>query len=90
MQTPAGAIEHITLVNELVNDASRNNKSLYLTALDLRDAFGSVPHKLIMHNMEKAGIPKDFVEVIQGMYEDCHTRMETSQDRSRHYEMKRG
>ena len=90
MMTPAGAIEHITLVNEMISDASRNHKSLYLVSLDLRDAFGSVPHELIMKNMEGLGIPEEFIDTIRDMYDGCRTRMTTGQGTSRPFLMNRG
>ena len=90
MMTPAGAIEHITLVNEMISDASRNHKSLYLVSLDLRDAFGSVPHELIMRNMEGLGIPEEFIDAIRDMYDGCKTKMTTSQGTSRPFLLNRG
>ena len=90
MMTPAGAIEHITLVNEMISDASRNHKSIYMVSLDLRDAFGSVPHELIMRNMEGLGIPEEFIDAIRDMYDGCKTKMTTSQGMSRPFLLNRG
>jgi hypothetical protein len=43
----AGCIEHTAETNAIINDAVRKKTPLYILSLDLRDAFGSVPHELI-------------------------------------------
>ena len=90
MLTPAGAIEHITTVNELVSDARRRNKAMYMISLDLRDAFGSVPHELIFTNMRRMGITQQVTEVVRDMYEGCTTRMYMKNGTSRQFELRRG
>ena len=90
MLTPAGAIEHITTINELISDARRRSKSLYMLSLDLRDAFGSVPHELIFTNMRRMGIQSQLIEATKDMYEGCTTRMFVNQETSRQFELRRG
>lgn len=90
MLTPAGATEHITRVNELISDARRRNKALYMISLDLRDAFGSVPHELMFTNMERMGITQQVTRAIRAMYEGCTTRMYMKNGTSREFELRRG
>ena len=42
-----GCYEHTFLLHALVLDAKRHQKNLYLAWLDLKNAFGSVPHDFI-------------------------------------------
>jgi hypothetical protein len=46
----AGCVEHIAVANAIINDAVEK-KQLYILSLDLRDAFGSIPHDLIEENL---------------------------------------
>jgi hypothetical protein len=43
----AGCVEHTAVANTIIKDAVEKKKQLYILSLDLRDAFGSIPHDLI-------------------------------------------
>lgn len=42
-----GCAEHASKLNELLMIANAEHRSIYVAAIDFKDAFGSVPHKLI-------------------------------------------
>jgi hypothetical protein len=41
-------VEHTAIANAIINDAVERKKQLNILSLDLRDAFGSIPHDLIL------------------------------------------
>ena len=43
-----GCVEHITIVQEIIQDTYHNKKSCNFTWFDLQDAFGSLSHDLII------------------------------------------
>ena len=43
-----GCIEHNLAMDEVVKSARKNKRTAHITFFDLEDAFGSVPHSLIM------------------------------------------
>ena len=45
-----GCIEHNAVLDEIVKDAKHKKKTVHMTFFDLEDAFGSVPHSLILEN----------------------------------------
>ena len=53
-----GCIEHVTVVQEAIQHAKQNRKTLQGTWFDLRDAFGSVSHELIPYAMQHYHVPK--------------------------------
>lgn len=75
MRIPAGAAEHASVVDEMIHDAARNHKSLYITTIDFSDAFGSVPHKLIKNNLLNLGFDSSFVKSILNSYNDSYTKI---------------
>ena len=75
MRIPAAASEHATTVDEMIHDASRNLKSLYITTIDFSDAFGSVPQELIKKNLMSLGFGKSFVKSIIDSYVGTKTRI---------------
>jgi hypothetical protein len=48
-----GCSEHEIMLNELFLDARRRHKGLVMTTIDFTNAFGSVPHELIMSTMRQ-------------------------------------
>jgi hypothetical protein len=47
----AGCVEHTSVANALINDVVERKKQSYIQSLDIRDAFGSIPHDLILENL---------------------------------------
>jgi hypothetical protein len=48
-----GCSEHDILLNAMFQDAKRKNKDLIVTAIDFSNAFGSVPHDLIISTLKQ-------------------------------------
>ena len=76
IKSQAGALEHIATLNELICDAKRFNKSLYLCCIDFANAFGSVPHKLIRDTLLQRGIPAQITSFMEDLYTGCTTTLE--------------
>jgi hypothetical protein len=45
------------MLNELLHDANREREDLIVTAIDFTNAFGSVPHELIVSTMKQRNLP---------------------------------
>jgi hypothetical protein len=52
-----GCSEHGIILNELLHNANRNKEGLVVMAIDFTNAFGSVPHELIMSTMKQRNFP---------------------------------
>ena len=63
-----GCYEHAFLLQSLVDDAWRLQKKLNLAWLDIRNAFGSVPHAVVLTTLEHMGFPTNLVKMIQNVY----------------------
>jgi hypothetical protein len=62
----AGCVEHTAIANAIIIDAVEKKKHLYILSLDLRDAFGSIPHDRILENYTSIGTPKELIKLIMG------------------------
>jgi hypothetical protein len=71
-----GCSEHAIMLNELFNDAKRKSKELIGTAIDFTNAFGSVPHELIMSALRQLNFPEWVREIIKDIYEDAKSTIE--------------
>jgi hypothetical protein len=63
-------------LNELLYNAHRNREDLVVTAIDFTNAFGSVPHELIMSVMKQQNFPVWTQKIFADMYEGATSVIE--------------
>ena len=63
-----GVTEHTAVLTHIINEARRYQRSLIVTLLDLRNAFGEVSHGLIKKSLELHNIPLPIIELIANIY----------------------
>ena len=69
-----GCYEHTYVMKSLVGQARRNKKKLSLAWLDIRNAFGSVPHHAITTTLRYLGVPQELITLILNAYTGRHPR----------------
>jgi hypothetical protein len=85
-----GCSEHAILLNELVHNANRKGKNLVTTAVDFTNAFGSIPHEMILAAMNQRGFPNWVCEIVKQMYEGATSVIELRGKRTDWIGWKRG
>jgi hypothetical protein len=85
-----GCTEHGIILNELFHDARRNHKGLVITAIDFTNAFGSVPHELILSAMKQRNFPEWTRNIVQDMYTNASSFIELRGDTSKSIGWKKG
>ena len=85
-----GCMEHTVVSNELIFDARRKGSDIHIVALDLRDAFGSVPHEYIYEAIREVGLPEALVEIIKKSFSQSSTRFRIGSARSEEIMIRRG
>ena len=63
-----GCSEQNFLLRSILTDSRRRKNDLMLTWLDLRDAFGSVPHELLLLMMGRIGLDDTTVDIVRDIY----------------------
>ena len=63
-----------------MTDSRRRKKDLLLTWLDLRDAFGSVPHQLILSLMKRLGLSGSVHEAVKDIYSHSTVDVRTGRE----------
>ena len=63
-----GCAEHNFILRSMMTDSRRRKHNLVLTWLDLQDAFGSVPHHLMLSTMERLGLSGSVLEIVRDIY----------------------
>jgi hypothetical protein len=90
IQKTNGCSEHGILLNELLYDAHRNKSNLVVTAIDFTNAFGSVPHELIMSTMKQRNFPSWTLKIVADLYDGATSVIEKQGTRSEQIPWKRG
>jgi hypothetical protein len=72
-----GCGEHISLANMAINRAMTEHRILYILALDMRDAFGSVSHMQLKNNLSSLGLHKRLSNVIMDSYNEAKVKIVT-------------
>ena len=62
-----GCVEHIQVVQEIIQHARLNKKTVHITWFDLADAFGSVSHDLIPIVLNHYNIPQNIIDYIMDL-----------------------
>ena len=63
-----GCVEHVQVVQEVIQHAKANNKTAHITWVDLVDAFISLSHMLIEHVLMNYHIPIRTINYIKSIY----------------------
>jgi hypothetical protein len=70
-----GCYEHAFLLESIVNDARRQPRPLCLAWLDIRNAFGSIPHSALLTTLMHMGFPSDHtysaIPIHSGVKQGC-------------------
>ena len=70
-----GVTEHTQILSHMMKDSKRHQRSLFVTLLDLRNAFGEVHHNLIRCALRYHHVPSRIVDIINDIYTDSFVQV---------------
>ncbi|KAJ3601767.1 hypothetical protein NHX12_032733 [Muraenolepis orangiensis] len=70
-----GYLEHTGVVTQLIREAKENKGNLSVLWLDLENAFGSIPHKLVQFTLTKHHVPSRCRDLIADYYSNFRMRV---------------
>lgn len=85
-----GTFEHTAHLDHLIRQAKKQQRSLIVTLLVLRNAFGVVRHKLISTTLRYHKIPEHFIDCIDNLYCNFHSSVVTASYHTPFLPVKRG
>ncbi len=71
----SGAVEHDLVLDALLSEAQRSRKKLSMVLVDLKNAFGSVPHSRIIWALKTYGVPNWVQQYVSNLYSRMFTQM---------------
>ena len=72
-----GCYEHTFLLQSIIGEARRSHKNAFVAWLDLRNAFGSIPHSAITTTLTHIEVPLPLIEMITNSYAGATTQIRT-------------
>ena len=85
-----GCYEHNIVMDEIIKTARSKKKTAHITFFDLEDAFGSVPHPLILHSLRRFKFPAEIQYYINTLYSNQLTKVFTKTFTTDAFPFKRG
>ena len=85
-----GCLEHNHLMSSVLQDSRRRKRPAYISWLDLKDAYGSVPHAVLFHIMELAGLRGRTIKVVKDFYSQTTTSVHTKNNSTVPIKIERG
>ena len=64
----SGCIEHTSVITQIIKEARQNKGELAVIWLDLANAYGTIPHKLVDLTLARYHVPEKFRSLIQDYY----------------------
>ena len=74
----SGTLEHTSQMANIIDKARTKQRSVVITLLDLKNAFGEVHHNLIQTVLDYHHIPKEIKAMVKNLYTDFKTSIITS------------
>ena len=75
----SGTLEHTAQMANIINKARTKQRSLVITLLDLKNAFGEVHHNLIQEVLSYHHIPEQVKTIIKSLYSGFQTSILTAE-----------
>ena len=72
-----GCVEHVKVIQEVIQHAKANNKTAHITWFDLIDAFGSLSHMLTPYVLLYYHLPIRIINYIKNIYSKLKGRIKT-------------
>ena len=86
----SGTFEHTAQMADIINKARTKQRSLVITLLDLKNAFGEVHHNLIQTALDYHHIPDHIKSLVKSLYTDFKTSILTNEFRTPFISVGRG
>ena len=86
----SGCLEHTGVVTQLIREARTNKGNLAVLWLDLTNAYGSIPHKLVETALIKHHIPEGIRNLIMNYYNNFKLRASSELTTSNWQQLEKG
>lgn len=72
-----GLQEHVFCLKAAIDNFKHMSTKFYTTFVDIKDAYGSVDHKVMLDAMERAGYPQQIIDITTDVYTNSTFQVQT-------------
>jgi len=90
VQGMPGCLEHTGVITQLIREVRENRGDLAVLWLDLANAYGSIPHKLVSKALTTYHVPEKITELIWDYYSGFSLRFTTGTTTSAWHRLEKG
>ena len=70
-----GMNEHVFSLKTAIDDFKHDSAKLYVVFLDFRDAFGTLPHEVMLNSLEDIHLPKIYCDIVKDVYSNSYLQV---------------
>ena len=85
-----GVTEHTEMLSHIIHTAKRENRSICISLLDLKNAFGLVQHTLIKQALLFHHVPEEFIQIFEDIYKNSSISVALGGTWTRNISVERG
>ena len=85
-----GCIDHSFTVQQALQDARSRQTSIAVAWLDLKNAFGSISHKMVQYALRRYGVPQTWCHLVFALYNPLCARVSTTEWSTRYFPYQKG
>jgi len=72
-----GLQEHVFCLKTTIDNFKHTSAKLFTTFVDIKDAYGSVDHRIMLEAMERSGYPQQIIDITKDIYTDSTFQVQT-------------
>ena len=73
-----GLQEHVFTLKADIDDFLHKSNQLYVGFIDIKDAFGSIDHNIMIKEMREVGYPQQMIDITRDIYTDSTFQVKTA------------
>ena len=86
----SGCVEHTSVLSQIIREAKVNQDDLTVVWLDLDNAYGSIPHKLIEAALKQYHVPEIAANLVRDYYRKVEVRFTVGEKMTRWQQVEKG
>jgi len=85
-----GVLEHTEVLERMLKSAKKERRNIIVCLLDLKNAFGEIPHALLKSTLIHHHLPPEIIEIFESIYSDNMIKVSLSNSLTQPIRVERG
>ena len=86
----SGCVDHTSVLTQLIREAREDKGNLTVIWLDLSNAYGSIPHKVVQETLRRYYVPTKVMDIIKTYYSKFYLRCSYNRGKTKWQRLEKG